>query len=140
MPKQIGILIVEDDLKDQKFILRALNKADENLKIEIAKDAECALEALQNGSNPRIIVTDLNMPGMGGRGLLDVLKSDDRFKNIPTIVLSTSDNETDVDDSYNRKANAYMVKPDSVAGYQKVASLLNDFWLKEVKLPRVSTN
>jgi len=132
-----AILLVEDDVKDQKFILKALNKADEELDIEVVKDAECALNALKNGTLPKIIITDLNMPGMGGRGLLDILKSDDRYKSIPTIVLSTSENESDIDDSYSRHANAYMVKPDSIAGYQRVASLLQDFWLKEVKLPRL---
>lgn len=138
MLKHVGILLVEDDLKDQKFILRALNKADGNLEIEVAKDAECALEALENGSSPKIIVTDLNMPGMGGQGLLEQLKMDERYKNIPTIVLSTSENDNDIKESYSRHANAYMVKPDSIAGYQKVASLLNEFWLNEVKLPKAA--
>lgn len=138
MLKHVGILLVEDDLKDQKFILRALNKADGNLEIEVAKDAECALEALENGLSPKIIVTDLNMPGMGGQGLLEQLKMDERYKNIPTIVLSTSENDNDIKESYSRHANAYMVKPDSIAGYQKVASLLNEFWLNEVKLPKAA--
>ena len=133
-----AILLVEDDIKDQKFILRALNKANEGLNVEVAKDAERALDVLHSGSLPKIIITDLNMPGMGGKGLLDILKSDDRYKMIPTIVLSTSENEADIDDSYNRHANAYLVKPDSIAGYQRVASLLQEFWLKEVKLPRTA--
>ncbi|MFC7290591.1 response regulator [Hirschia litorea] len=137
MLRQVGILLVEDDLKDRKFIMRALKQVDPDLDVEIAKDAESALASLNNGSAPKIIVTDLNMPGMGGRGLLETLKTDEKLKNIPAIVLSTSDDESDIAESYRRHANAYMVKPDSIDGYKRIASFLRDFWLQEVKLPNI---
>ncbi len=137
MPNQVGILLVEDDIKDRKFIIRALKQVDPDLDVEIVQDAESALEALSKGSTPKIIVTDLNMPGMGGRGLLETLKSDEKLKNIPAIVLSTSDDDSDISESYRRHANAYMVKPDSIDGYKRIAVFLRDFWLQEVKLPNI---
>ena len=126
----VSILLVEDDPIDQKFIKRALLKEDQDLHVQVAKDGESALEVLSNGDRPRMIVTDLNMPGIGGHALLETIKTADQWKRIPTIVLSTSNDRAEIERSYDEHANAYIVKPDTVAGYSQVARLLKEFWVE----------
>ncbi|MFC7291408.1 response regulator [Hirschia litorea] len=129
------ILLVEDERVDQVFIVRAINKIADDIEIEIAKNGEEALAAIKKNGAPCLIVTDLNMPIMDGHALLDALAADEALQNIPTIVLSTSDARHQVKLSYEKRANAYMVKPSSPSAYSRIAESLYDFWFKVARLP-----
>jgi len=128
------ILIVEDDQLDQYLIKRAFDQCDHGGEYAFASDAEDALAQLQAGPLPQLIVTDLRMPGIGGFGLLRELKSDQKLKNIPAIVFSTSSQEEDIREAYDRHANSYVVKPTDSAGYERFAFRVREYWLFENKV------
>lgn len=128
------ILIVEDDAIDQRFIRDAFTRSSHRVHLGMANDGVEALETLRAGGKPQLIVLDLNMPRMDGRALLRTLKDDEELRTIPVLVFSTSDGLDDISDCYHHHANAYLVKPDSVSGYDRIAQRVTDFWLEEAKL------
>ncbi len=134
MPRRI--LLVEDDPIDMRFVKKYLedNTDDQDLIVNTARDGQEALEVLEQDPSHSFIILDLNMPGMDGRQLLTALKSDEKLKSIPAIVLSTSDSKADIADCYARHANAYLVKPDSPVGYKQTVMRLKEFWLGEARL------
>jgi CheY-like chemotaxis protein len=133
------ILIVEDDPVDVRFIRRALSQVDENLTVETARDGQAAIEYLAGGKLPQLILTDLNMPRMNGYDLLKTLKNAPLWKSIPTIIFSTSSDVNDIKYCYSEHANAYLVKPDSMAAYSQIANLLKKFWFEQIELPDFQT-
>lgn len=129
------VLIVEDDPLDQFLIRNALQASGFDEHIYMTSGGEEALELLDGGFKPSVIVTDLKMPGIGGFGLLNRLKQDERYRRIPAIVFSTSAENEDIAGAYDRCANSYIVKPHSAAGYQRFAERLSQYWLEENRLP-----
>lgn len=129
------ILIVEDSKADQIFIARALDALDIKISYKFANDGREALDELENGLLPKVVVTDLKMPRLNGRELVQAIKTNERTKFIPTIVFSTSDAQEDVHACYRNYANAYIVKPSSPKEYGKFAKTVCDFWLDQVVLP-----
>lgn len=85
---------------------------------------------------PAIILLDLNMPGMDGRQFLARVKSDDSLKRIPVLVLTTSDNDDDIDYCYAQGANTYVKKPFDWSSFCKVMQRLKDHWLDSAILPQ----
>ncbi len=135
MTTEPTLLIVDDDAIDTRFITNAIRKADESIQLEFARDGEDALKRLEDGPRPKIILTDLNMPRMNGHELIRKLRKHKDWKNIPTIVLSTSTDQKDIDLSYEFHANAYLSKPDNLSGYDEIGSFIKSFWLDQVRLP-----
>jgi DNA-binding response OmpR family regulator len=78
---------------------------------------------------PDLILLDLNLPRKNGREALAEIKSDDDLKRIPVIILTTSDSETDVIDSYSLHANAYVVKPVDIEKFSRALQGIDRFWL-----------
>ena len=85
---------------------------------------------------PDLILLDLNLPRMDGRQVLAKIKQDDHLKAIPTIVLTTSGAEGDIEKIYQLQANCYLTKPVHLDELEKLMKSVNDFWLTKVKLPR----
>ncbi|MAK62653.1 MAG: response regulator [Ponticaulis sp.] len=135
MTYAVNVLIVEDDELDRFLIRRALESVGVKFKFHFENSAEEALSSLGDGGLPQLIVTDLRMPGMGGFGLLERLKSSSEHKRIPTIVFTTSSIQDDVDDAYDRFACSYLVKPNDNEGYERFAKYLNNYWVTENRLP-----
>ena len=125
------VLIVEDDKLDRFLIEHAFKKLETSVEFDFAHDAESAWETLENGNRPTLIVTDLNMPGIGGMELLSRIKRSDQLKTIPTIVFSTSSDDEDLREAYNRFANSYVVKPGDAGGYSRFAERVNSYWMQE---------
>lgn len=125
------ILIVEDDANDRFFLNQAFKGTGLEDDIHFSVSAEEAIEYMKAGHLPSTIVTDLNMPGMGGLGLLEFIKAEAEYRRIPTIVFSGSDDLSDVEEAYNRQANSYVVKPKGVAGYQAFVKSFRDYWLEQ---------
>jgi len=84
---------------------------------------------------PDLILLDLNMPRKDGREVLEDIKSDDKLKTIPVIVMTISKAEEDILRSYKLHANAYIVKPIELNKFTNVVSSIENFWLTIVKLP-----
>lgn len=133
--KTIVILLVEDDVADQKLTRQSLcaNRIGNDLRA--VSTGEEALEYLERSKQdqadspmPDLILLDLNMPGMGGKELLRILKEDPVLGAIPVVILTTSDSDRDVLDSFKLQAAGYIKKPGSLEGFHEVMRDLTDYW------------
>jgi DNA-binding response OmpR family regulator len=84
---------------------------------------------------PDLILLDLNLPKKDGREVLKELKSDEKLKVIPVVILTISKAEEDIARSYHLHANCYITKPLDLNQFSKVVKTIQDFWLTIVKLP-----
>ncbi|ELP31047.1 response regulator receiver protein [Rhodopirellula baltica SWK14] len=85
---------------------------------------------------PDLILLDLNMPRMDGRTVLKEIRSDDQIKAIPVVVLTTSNQERDIHESYGLAANNYIIKPVDLVQFFEVIQSVQEFWVNVVKLPK----
>lgn len=133
--KPIKIMLVEDDLGDQKLIRQSLLNQKISNEIHISSTAETALEFLAKAKDgvddfpmPDLILLDLNMPGIGGKEFLKRVKADDQLDTIPVVILTTSDSDQDILDSYKLHASGYIKKPVSLDGFKDVFRDLEEYW------------
>ena len=131
----IKIMLVEDDPGDQKLIRRSiLNQklANDVCVMETGEEALEYLSAFKAGDQectaPDLILLDLNMPGMGGKEFLKRLKADETLGMIPVVILTTSDADQDILDSYKLHASGYIKKPVDLQEFQRVMATLEDYW------------
>lgn len=147
--KQVTILLVEDDTGDQKLIKRSLLSQRIANYIFVAESGEGALDYLSHSKvgdsehpMPSLILLDLNMPGMGGKEFLQRVKGDDTLSVIPVVVLTSSDLEKDILDSYKLHASGYIKKPVSLQDLHEVVRKLGEYWFvicKQVPSSTVTT-
>jgi chemotaxis family two-component system response regulator Rcp1 len=134
------ILLVEDSLGDIRLTLEAFSEANPSAKIFVVNDGVEALAFLRSGINrPDLILLDLNMPKMDGRQVLAAIKEDESLKSIPTVILTTSDADTDIMKSYKLQANSYLCKPVEFLDFETLVKSINDYWLTMVRLPFTPT-
>ena len=139
--KPIEILLVEDNEGDVGLIEEVFEEAKIKNNIHVAEDGEEAVLYLRgegkfSGSpRPDIILLDLNLPKKDGREVLREIKEDSNLKNIPVVVLTTSNAEKDILKAYDLHANAYITKPLDFDQFIKVVDSIGNFWLEIVKLP-----
>lgn len=133
--KPAVVLLVEDDPGDQKLIKYALGTQHLHSNLKIVGTGEEALEYLegcksQNHENPwpDLILLDLNMPGMGGKEFLRNIKSDETLSDIPVVIVSTSDAESDIEDTYKLHAAGYVQKSASPDELQRIIQKLTKYW------------
>ena len=108
----LNILFIEDDVIEIMKLHRTIAKLGLKHKIVEAENGEDALKILNNQyDTPDIILLDLNMPKMNGIEFLKILKENEDFKYIPTIILSTSNNQQDLKECYAIGIAGYMIKP-----------------------------
>jgi CheY-like chemotaxis protein len=136
-PRPFDILLVEDDAADAMLIEEALLHRGASRNISQASDGVAALERLRDPAlrRPDLIVLDLNMPRMGGRELLDVLKNDDELKIIPVVVLTTSNAPDDVSGAYLSHSNAYITKPVNLDDFIHAVQNIDAFFLDTATPP-----
>jgi CheY-like chemotaxis protein len=138
----IEILLIEDSPGDVRLTREAFRDAKRQLNIHVASDGVEAMAFLKregahvNDPRPDFILLDLNLPRMDGREVLAHIKDDLGLKSIPTIILTTSEAEADVQTSYQLQANAYLTKPVQLAEFESLIASVGDFWLTKVTLPR----
>jgi chemotaxis family two-component system response regulator Rcp1 len=138
----IEVLLVEDSPGDVRLTQEAFRTTNESVHLHVAADGVEAMAFLRHeGSNanvprPDFILLDLNLPKMDGREVLAQIKADPGLKSIPTIILTTSDAESDIVKSYELQANAYLAKPVQLEAFESVVRSINDFWLIKVRLPQ----
>lgn len=138
----VKILLVEDNEGDILLTTEALEDAKIINEIAIARDGQEAIHLLEDAAKtnrkglPDLILLDINLPKRNGHEVLNWIKTDDRIKHIPVIMLTTSSSEIDVTKAYNQYANCYIVKPVEVGNFLNVVSSIEDFWFSIVRLPK----
>jgi two-component system response regulator len=142
------ILIVEDNDDDYIATMRAFKKANLVNPVWRCTNGDQALDyLLRRGEfsvavtapRPNIILLDLNLPGTDGRSVLHTIKATPEIKNIPVIVLTTSNAEQDIEQCYAAGANSYVQKPVDFEGFVKAIGQLSEYWLEVSILPKVQT-
>lgn len=139
--RQWEILLVEDNPADIRLTQEALKELDIHHRLQVAQDGAAALGYLASlddaapGGWPDIILLDINLPIMNGLEVLAFIKSSDRMKSIPVIVMSSSDSETDIATAYRLNANCYTRKPIEIDGFFAVMESIRRFWLETALLP-----
>ncbi len=128
------VLLIEDDAADQKLMVDALAHCAHDVHVDVAVDGEQGLAAVRRQPLPSLIILDINTPRMDGRVFLKEIKSDPVTRVIPAIVLSGVDDVETIEECYQNHANAYLVKPDSLDGYWRLADRVLEFWLREARL------
>ena len=130
------ILLVEDDPKDVELTLTALEEYNLANEVVVTRDGQEALDFLYRRAqfstrpqeNPAVILLDLKLPKVDGLQVLQQIKSDERLKMVPVIVLTSSRQEKDVMGSYELGVNAYVVKPVDFHEFVNAVKELGAFW------------
>jgi chemotaxis family two-component system response regulator Rcp1 len=137
----LDVLLVEDSRSDARLMQEAFGNVNGAVDLHVAFDGEDAIAFLkQQGSHthaprPALILLDLTLPKMDGHEFLAYIKQDDDLKMIPTVILTASRTEADIDRAYQCGANCYISKPGRADDLYPILRRINDFWLKKVKLP-----
>ncbi|ASJ73106.1 response regulator [Granulosicoccus antarcticus] len=126
------VLLVEDSDIDADLLQRVFRRLKPDVKIMRSEDGIDALDTLEN-FRPDLIIMDIRMPRMGGLETLELIKQDLRLRSIPVIMMSSSKDQNDISDSYNRQANAYIVKSFDPRDGNKMENLVR-FWLETAEL------
>lgn len=129
----IEILLVEDNPDDVEMTLRALHKANFANQIHVARDGVEALDFIFGTgiapNTPKLILLDLKLPKLDGFEVLKRLKSDLRTKQIPVVVLTSSQVQSDIVRTYDLGVNSYIVKPVNFESFARAVQDLGMYWL-----------
>ena len=137
----IDVLLLEDEAADAYLVKVALKENKALVRLHHVLDGREGMGFLQkngdysNAPRPDLILLDLNMPGMNGYEFLTFVKSDDSFKSIPIVVLTTSDVESDIVCVYQLGAASYITKPTGMDSFISMIDKLSDYWINVVSLP-----
>ncbi len=139
--KPISVLLVEDDADDVTLTREALRESKLQIDLVAVDNGEKALTYLRQegsysqASRPDLILLDLNLPRKNGWEVLSALKSDPQLKVIPVTILTTSNQDPDIQRAYEHGVNSYVTKPIGIDQFRHVVKTLEDFWFTIVKLP-----
>ena len=140
----VEILLVEDNPEDVEITVRAFKKRNLTNKIHVVEDGEEALEYIfatgaykerNINHRPKVILLDLKLPKVDGLEVLRRIREDERTKQIPVVVLTSSQEERDIVESYKLGVNSYIVKPVDFAKFLDTVSELGFYWLLLNKSP-----
>jgi len=141
----IDIVIVEDNPADAELLMRVFKKHNVANKITILKDGAEAIDFFfssdeskkSRGPRPMVVILDLKLPKVNGIEVLRRLKSDEETRKLPVVVLTSSREERDLEDSYSSGVNSYVTKPIKFEEFAKVVSEMEMYWLLINKPPAV---
>lgn len=135
------ILLVEDNRGDVILVRKAFEATRQATRITVARNGQKAMQILHregeyaNAAIPDIILLDLNLPKRSGISVLEEIKADPALRRIPVLILTSSRAEKDIIGSYDRHANAYVVKAREFETLQDMAKKIEEFWFSQVLLP-----
>lgn len=138
------LLLIEDNPADVKIAQRALKETRSDCTLVVARDGKEALEYLEReGSHannpqwklPSLILLDVNLPGLCGRKVLEIIRSSPRLRNIPVVVLTTSRRTEDISEMYVAGANSYIEKPQEYSRFVEIMDILQRYWFDVAQLP-----
>ncbi len=135
----VEILLVEDNIADAELAIRELKKHNMANNLVHVKDGEEALEFIfakgrfaglrDMSHNPKVILLDIQMPKINGIEVLEKIKSDERTKTVPVVILTSSKEDPDIQRCYLLGANSYIVKPVNFEGFAQAIKNLGFYWL-----------
>lgn len=140
--EMIDILLLEDELADAYLVNMALKESNILINLHHVVDGREGLNFLHKVGKyasvpfPDLILLDLNMPCITGHEFLERVKSDSILKDVPIIVLTTSDTESDIVRSYKLGASSFITKPVDMTQFVAAIHQLNNYWFKLVRLPK----
>lgn len=138
MSHEVEILLVDDSPEDVELTILALRRSKLSNKIHIAEDGEQALDFLfcrgqyserSFAQPPRLVLLDLKLPKVDGLEVLKHVRSDERTKTIPVVILTSSKEQRDLMEGYNLGVNAYIQKPVDFDQFSTTVKQLGMFWL-----------
>jgi two-component system, response regulator len=131
------VLLVEDNLTDEELTTRALKNSGIPLAIQVARDGEEALAAVANQPDrlPDLVLLDLKLPKISGLDVLKRLRTDDRTRALPVVVLSSSTKPEDVATAYRFGCNGYVSKGVDYLEFVQLAKVLAQYWLVHNVVP-----
>ena len=136
----VHVLLVEDSPGDVRLTREAFRHANKSVHLHVASDGVEAMAFLRHEGprvdtpRPDLILLDLTLPRMDGREVLARIKADDALRTIPTVILTTSEEQLDIQNSYQLQANCYLSKPVQWDAFRNLVRSINDFWLSRVAL------
>lgn len=133
------IVLIEDNDEDYEMTRYAFNKSNlSNELIRFSTGDEAVEHLTKNDAtlSPEVILLDLNLPGLDGRDVLQILKSNDATKKIPIVVLTTSKDEKDIERCYEYGANSYIQKPVDFDKFIESIKMLHEFWFEVSIIPK----
>lgn len=134
--KQVHILLVEDNEGDIVLTKDAFEEGKLKTQISVVKNGQDALDFLfqrgnfEKAEKPDLILLDINIPIINGLEVLHEIKTDERLKVIPIIILTTSSNEKDITKAYQNHTNSYIIKPIKFEDFLKAVLKIEEFWLQ----------
>jgi two-component system response regulator len=140
----IEILLVEDNPRDAEMTLRALKRSNLANKVHWVKDGAEALDYMfcqgeyagrDPARAPRLVLLDIKMPKVDGIEVLRRLKSDERTRRAPVVVMTSSNEERDVVETYQLGVNSYIVKPVQFEAFIEIVAKIGLYWLLTNRVP-----
>jgi CheY-like chemotaxis protein len=135
MENILSVLLIEDNLIEIMKMERTILSLGLEHTVNVANNGEEALEILEDALRwPDLILLDLNMPRISGLEFLSILKNNKQLKHIPTVILTTSDNQKDIEECYRIGVSGYIVKPLKYNDYiDKIQNVLSYWSINEIK-------
>ena len=139
--KPLRLLLVEDNPGDVRLTREALKEGKIRNNLHVARDGVEALAFLRregehaDAPRPDVVLLDLNLPRKDGREVLTEVKNDPALRQIPVVILTSSQAEEDICRAYDLHANCYITKPVDLDQFIRVVKSIEDFWFTVVKLP-----
>jgi CheY-like chemotaxis protein len=140
MMKILGhILLAKDNETDALLVRRAIKIAGVKASLEVVRDGQEAVEYLSGVNGfadrtlhpfPKLVLLDLKMPRLDGFEVLRIVRNDLRFTRLPVVVLTNSENPSDIKRAYELGATSYFRKPDNIEGLDEMIHVLHAYWLK----------
>lgn len=126
------VLLVEDNADDEALTVRALRKLDPACVVDVARDGQQAVDYLNGDevTRPDLILLDLKLPKLNGIEVLRVARSTETMRTVPTVMLTSSDEPSDLMGSYEAGASGFVRKPVGYEEYVDVVRALGRFWLQ----------
>ena len=132
------ILLADDNPTDAELTIRALEIGGVSQQVVWVQDGEAALHyvfrqgvyAQRASGNPKLMLLDLHMPKIDGLDVLAQIKADPKTRSTPVVIMSSSDQESDMARSYEAHANSYIVKPVDFKQFTDQVSLLGQYWTR----------
>ena len=142
MNKKFTILSIEDSKEDFDLIEQALEKIP-NIDLDIIhiSNGKDALDFLykkygfEDSPTPNIIILDMNLPSINGKEILKNIKNNDKYKMIPVIIFTTSEDKSEIEETYKLHANSYVTKTFDINELYNKIKLIGEYWLKINELP-----